>query len=175
MEKIMVIGVSPGAGKSTFARQLGERTGIPVTHLDTLYWKPGWEESSNEEFLLAQQAIVQEDRWIVEGNYSGTFSIREPRADTVIYLELPRWLCLYRVLKRRVQYHGKTRDDMAEGCPEKIDWEFLKFILSTYGPRKDKMRQRLQRYAKEGKTVHQLKTRRHIDGFLNTFTGIVEI
>lgn len=168
MNRIMVIGVSSGVGKSTFARRLGELTGLEVTHLDRLYWKPNWVEASKEEFIEAQQQVVLNNEWIIEGNYTDTFDIREPHADTIIYLELPLWVCLYRVLKRRVQYHGKTRDDIGEGCQEKIDKEFLKFIVTTYGPRKKKMMERMQHYAKEEKTVHYLKTSRQIDGFLGT-------
>ena len=74
MNKIMVIGVSAGAGKSTFARRLGELTGIEVTHLDRLYWKPNWVEAPSEEFSAAQQQVVQNEQWIIEGNYTGTFT-----------------------------------------------------------------------------------------------------
>lgn len=169
MNKIMVIGVSAGAGKSTFARRLGELTGIEVTHLDRLYWKPNWIEAPSEEFSAAQQRVVQQERWIMEGNYAGTVHIREPHADTIIYLELPLRVCLYRVLKRRVQYHGKTRQDIGEGCKEKIDRAFLKFIVTTYGARKKTMMERMHRYAEEGKTVHYLKTPAQIDGFLATY------
>lgn len=165
----MVIGVSAGAGKSTFSRRLGEITGIEVTHLDRLYWRPRWEEAPREEFSSAQQKIVEKNRWIIEGNYTSTINIREPHADTVIYIELPMHVCLYRVIKRRIQYHGKTREDMTEGCPEKIDWEFIKFIVTTYKRRKVKMHERMERYANEGKTVHYLKTAEQIEGFLSTF------
>ena len=171
MNKIMVIGVSAGAGKSTFARRLGELTGIEVTHLDCLYWKPNWVEASVQEFSAAQQQVVQNEQWIVEGNYSGTFDIREPYADTIIYLELPLRVCLYRVLKRRVQFHGKTRKDVGEGCKEKLDQAFVKFIVSTYGARKKKMLERIQSYAEDGKTVHYLKTSAQIAGFLATYKG----
>ena len=168
MNRILVIGVGSGAGKSTFARRLGKLTGIEVTHLDRLFWKPGWVESSVEEFTEAQQQVILNDTWIIEGNYTGTIDIRESHADTIIYLELPLQVCLYRVLKRRIQYHGKTRSDVGEGCEEKIDWAFLKFILTTYGPRKKKMIVRMQHYANEGKTVYYLKTRQQIQGFLDT-------
>lgn len=169
MNKIMVVGVSAGAGKSTFARRLGELTGIEVTHLDSLYWKPNWVEAPAEEFSAAQQQVVQRDRWIMEGNYARTVHIREPHADTVIYLELPLLVCLYRVLKRRVQYHGKTRRDIGEGCKEKMDKAFLKFIVTTYGMRKKTMIERMHFYAEEGKTVHYLKTQGQIQGFLDTW------
>lgn len=169
MNKIMVIGVSAGAGKSTFARRLGELTGIEVTHLDRLFWKPNWVEATPEEFFEAQQQVVQRDRWIMEGNYAKTAHIREPHADTVIYLELPLRVCLYRVLKRRVQFHGKTRQDIGEGCKEKMDKAFLKFIITTYSARKKSMKERMERYAEEGKTVHYLKTQGEIQRFLDTY------
>ena len=108
----------------------------------------------------------------MEGNYARTVHIREPHADTVIYLELPLCVCLYRVVKRRVQYHGKTREDIGEGCKEKIDGAFLKFIVTTYGARKKTMKKRMQRYAEEGKTVHYLKTPAQIEGFLATYNRI---
>jgi len=169
MNRIMVIGVSAGVGKSTFARRLGELTRIEVTHLDRLYWKPGWVEVSDAEFCDAQQQVVPNDEWIIEGNYSKTFAIREPHANTVIYLELPLLICLYRVLKRRMQYRGKTRSDMGEGCKEKIDKAFLKFIVTTYGPRKREMLKRLRRYREEGKTVHYLKTPKQIEEFIISY------
>ena len=74
MNKIMVIGVGSGVGKSTFARRLGELTGIEVTHLDRLFWRPGWVEAPTEEFSEAQQQVVQNEKWIIEGNYTGTFA-----------------------------------------------------------------------------------------------------
>lgn len=171
MNRVIVIGVSSGVGKSTFARALGKLAGIDVTHLDRLYWKPGWVEAPAEEFSAAQRTIVEQDQWIIEGNYTSTIEIREPLADTVIYLELPLHVCLYRVVKRRIQYHGKTREDLTEGCPEKIDWAFIKFIVTTYGRRKKKMLERLQHYANEGKTVHHLRSIAQIEGFLSTFQG----
>ncbi|WP_342513494.1 topology modulation protein [Sporosarcina sp. FSL K6-1522] len=169
MHKVLVVGVSAGVGKSTFARRLGELTGLEVTHLDRLYWKPNWVEASAEEFSAAQQKVVEKDQWIMEGNYTGTFPIREAHADTLIYMELPLRVCLYRVLKRRVQYHGKTRQDIGEGCQEKIDWAFLKFIVTTYGTRKKTMQERMQRFAEQGKTVHYLTTTAQIEGFLATY------
>ncbi|GEN84852.1 topology modulation protein [Sporosarcina luteola] len=169
MKRVMVIGVSAGVGKSSFSRELGKLTGIQVTHLDRLYWKPGWVEAPSEEFSAAQRKIVKKDQWIIEGNYTSTIEIREPLADTVIYLELPMCVCLYRVIKRRIQYHGKTREDLTQGCPEKIDWAFVKFIVTTYSRRKKKMLERMQRYANEGKTVHHLKSSAQIEGFLSTY------
>lgn len=171
MNRIMVIGVSAGSGKTTFARRLGELTGIEVAHLDRHYWKSGWIESATEEFIAIQREIVERDQWIIEGNYTSTIDIREPHAETVIYLEVPMRVCLYRVIKRRIKYHGRTREDLPPGCPEKIDWAFIKFIVSTYNRRKRKMAERLKRYANEGKTVHYLKSAAQIEEFLSAFQG----
>ncbi len=168
MERIMVVGISAGAGKSTFARRLGEILGFPVVHLDTLYWKPGWVEAPVQEFRAAQEKAVQEESWIMEGNYSDTFEIRMRCADTLIYLELPLYVCLFRVMKRRVMNAGKTRPDMTPGCKEKIDWDFLKFILTTYYPRKKKMQKRFGDFKgiDENNMVIELKSKREIRQFL---------
>lgn len=165
MRKIMIIGVASGVGKSTFAKKVGEHLNIPVYHLDTLYWKPNWVETSIEEFRQKQEEIVLKKEWIIEGNYTGTFDIRIPHADTIIYLELPLLVCLYRVVKRRIENHGKTRSDMTVGCPEKIDWPFIKFILTTYYPRRRKMAERFELYRRD-KKVMVLKSKNEIKAFL---------
>lgn len=127
MTKIAVIG-SPGAGKSTLARQLGQVLGIEVFHLDALYWKPGWVETPKEEWVEIQKELVIKDSWIIDGNYGSTIEIRLQAAEVIIFLDLPRTVCLWRVVKRRFQYAWQRRPDMAEGCPEKIDWEFLRWV-----------------------------------------------
>ena len=140
VKRIMVMGVSAGVGKSTFARELGEILNIDVYHLDSFYWKPNWVEAPQEEFANSQQEIVEQDEWIIEGNYNRTYDIRAQHADTIIYLELPLLVCLYRVIKRWISHIGETRSDMGEGCIEKLDYPFLKYILTTYKRRKKQMR-----------------------------------
>lgn len=169
MNRIVVLGVSAGAGKSSFARKLSEKTTIPVYHLDAYFWKPGWVENSEEEFSAQQRKLVEKEHWIIEGNYSSTYNIREQRADTIIYLELPLIICLYRVVKRRIIYHGKTRPDLGEGCPEKLDKAFLKFIVSTYYERKIKMRKRIEQFKEENphNQVVLLRNQKEIDQFFN--------
>jgi adenylate kinase family enzyme len=149
MNKIMLLGVSAGVGKSTFARRLGGILKIDVYHLDTIFWKPGWIEASIDEFRSVQEKIVQNEQWIIEGNYSKTYELRMEKADTIIYLELPLYLCMYRVFKRFFQHLGKTRPDMTIGCDEKLDWKFIKFILTTYNNRKIVMRERLEYFLKK--------------------------
>ncbi|WP_099157410.1 DNA topology modulation protein [Virgibacillus ndiopensis] len=127
MRKILIIGGS-GAGKSTLARQLGDILHIPVYHLDSIFWKPGWQSIERDDLISEQRKIVQNNTWIIDGNYSTTIDIRLNEADTVIFLHYKTIRCLYGVVKRRIQYHGKTRPDMGQDCPEKLDFEFLQWV-----------------------------------------------
>jgi adenylate kinase family enzyme len=126
MRRIVILGCS-GTGKSTLARRLGRRLGLPVIHLDQLYWRPGWQKPDPEEFRSRVAAAVAGDAWITDGNYSATFDLRLPRADAVIILERARWRPLCRVLRRRI-IERRTRPDLPEGCPERFDWELLRYI-----------------------------------------------
>lgn len=127
MKRIVVIG-SGGAGKSTFSRQLGEILAIPVIHLDSLFWRPGWERTPEDEWAAKITELVEGDTWIMDGNFGGTREIRMRAADTIIFLDLPRSLCLFRILKRTFYYRGRTRPDMAEGCTESLSLEFLQWV-----------------------------------------------
>lgn len=127
MKRIAVIG-SPGTGKSTFATRLGEVSGLPVFHLDKEFWLPGWTEPDKTEFRARVAEICDMPEWIIDGNYSSTYHLRLPAADTIILLEASRWICMWRAVKRVLQSYGRTRPDMAEGCPERFDLEFMRYI-----------------------------------------------
>jgi adenylate kinase family enzyme len=127
MQRIMILG-SGGAGKSTLARQLGDVLSLPVTHIDQLFWQPHWHAVERDTLIARQHAVVTQPQWIMDGNYTSTLDIRLAHADTVIVLNMPRWLCLYRVIVRRIVYHNRTRPDMGADCPEHLTWEFLQFI-----------------------------------------------
>lgn len=165
VERIMVVGISPGVGKSTFARKLSKILHIDVYHLDTLYWEPGWVEASRESFAAKQKEIIHQTHWIIEGNYKQTFDLREQFADTIIYLELPLSICLFRVMKRWLFNIGKYRPDRAEGCEEKLDFAFLHFICSTYFARKKTMNMRLRKL-ESSKNVINLRSKKEINLFL---------
>ncbi len=124
---IAIIG-SAGAGKSTFARILADQTQIPVHHLDCLYWKKGWIERTRPEFIEIQQEIISHYHWIIDGNYRSTMDLRLNAADVIIFLNFPRHICLWRAIKRVFLFWNKDRPDITDGCRERIDWEFLKFL-----------------------------------------------
>ena len=105
-----------------------EVLGLPVIHLDTHFWRSGWVEPTDEEWVEQLRDLLQRDRWIMDGNFGGTLEMRLEAADTVVYLDTPRRRCLVRVLLRVFRYRGKTRSDLAPGCPEKLDWKFLMWI-----------------------------------------------
>jgi adenylate kinase family enzyme len=127
MKRIVILGCG-GAGKSILARRLGEILDLEVIHLDTVFWRPGWKPMPNDEFDEAQGRLLQGDSWIIDGNFSRTLAMRLAAADTAIFLDFPRGLCLRRAVKRWIQHHGKSRPDMADGCSEKLDLEFLRWI-----------------------------------------------
>lgn len=129
MQRILVIG-SPGAGKSTLSHALAWRSGIPLFHLDRMFWLPGWIERDRDEGRAELAGILAQDRWIIDGNYGSTLPMRLQRADSVVWLDYPTHLCLTRVFKRWSQYRGRTRPDMTEGCPENLNFEFLFYVLN---------------------------------------------
>ncbi|HYP53858.1 MAG TPA: DNA topology modulation protein [Pyrinomonadaceae bacterium] len=127
MKKVLVIG-SGGAGKSTFARRLGRRLNLEVIHLDRHFWGAGWVEPPRDEWARYVEELTARESWVMDGNYSGTLAQRVAACDTIIVLDLPRAVCLWRVVKRAVRYRGRTRPDMAEGCHERLTLEFARWV-----------------------------------------------
>ena len=169
MKRIVIFGYS-GCGKSTLARQLGEILDIEPTHMDALHWLPNWVESSVEYKTERLKPILKRDRWIVDGNYRRVlWKERLDGADTIIFLDFNRFLCLYRVIKRRIMYSGRTRPDMGEGCKEKIDFEFIKWVLWD-GRKKKKKKEELLDFLKNElhKNVYVFKRPEELETFLES-------
>ncbi|MDQ2747323.1 MAG: DNA topology modulation protein [Acidobacteriota bacterium] len=164
MKRILVIG-SSGAGKSTFSRRLGKIVGIEVVHLDKLHWKPNWTEPSKDEWQKILAEAVKKDSWIMDGNYSRTIEMRVAACDTVIFLDMPRVVCIYRILQRVAFYYGKHRPDMAEGCNEQFDWKFLVWVWNYPNRSKPIVEKILKEYEGE-KTVVRLSSKRAAENFL---------
>jgi adenylate kinase family enzyme len=164
MRRIMVIG-SGGAGKSTFARRLGSLLDIPVIHLDVEHWGPGWVEPPKDLWRRRVEELVGGEAWIIDGNYSGTLDVRLAACDTVIFLDLPRSVCLWRVLKRALMYKGSSRPDMAEGCREKLNSSFLVWIWNYPSRTRPKVVELLKRHS-QTKRVVRLRSRAEVEKFL---------
>ena len=165
-KRIMVIG-SSGSGKSTMAKRLGERTGLPVIHMDAIYWQPGWVATPADEVYERATAAADRPAWVFDGNHSKSRDYRMERADTVIYLDFSRFTCVWRVLKRWIRNYGKTRPDMGEGCPEKIDLDFLKFVWG-HSPRLRKSVPPWLATIQPPKQVYHLKGNRAVRDFLRS-------
>jgi adenylate kinase family enzyme len=165
MERVIIIGCG-GAGKSTLARKMGEKTGLPVVHLDKLFWKPGWVESAKAEIDEIIRREMEQPRWIMDGNYNRTLAQRIARCDTVIYLDFSRIACLLGVIKRVLTTYGTVRPDMGAGCPERFDLEFLKWVWNYNRDRREN-NYRLLNEATHAQTV-VLKNRRAVRKFLDT-------
>ena len=160
----MVIG-SGGAGKSVFSVDLAARIGLPVIHLDREYWGPGWQPMAEDAWEARIRELVAPDRWILDGNFGGTIPIRLAAADTVVFLDLPRLVCLWSVVRRRVTHRGRSRPDMTPGNAEKLD---LRFLLWIWGYPKTRRPGILAQLAALPPTtrVTRLRSRREMAAFL---------
>lgn len=128
--KTAVIGYS-GAGKSTLAGTLGDIYGCPVLYLDRIQFLPGWEERDREEARkMVNDFMDTENAWVIDGNYKGFFQERRlEEADQILFFNFSRARCLYQAIKRYLQNIGTVRKDAADGCIEKIDLEFIRWII----------------------------------------------
>ena len=135
MRRVMIIGPC-GSGKSTLAREIAPRLGLPLVHMDQLGWQAGWVETEKAELNARLADAVAQERWLIEGHYGGSLLPRLERADTVIYLDFPIRLCLWRLIKRIVTLRGQSRPDMPDGCPERFDAAFIWYVMNwNSGPR----------------------------------------
>jgi adenylate kinase family enzyme len=166
VQRVAILGAG-GAGKSELARALAERTGLPVVHLDAVYWRPGWTAPPPEEFRATLDAAVARERWILDGNFlrDDSEDPRFVRADTVVFLDYPRSTCLRRALGRWLRDRRRQRADLPQGCPEGFDLPFLRWVWNY--PRKNRP-DVLARLEKLGPAVavHRLRSDADVRWFL---------
>ncbi len=140
MRRVVIVG-SYGAGKTTLAAEIGPPLGLDVHHLDALRWEPGWRLRPLDEWQAILADIVREEKWIIEGNFEQTLEPRLRRADTVIVLDFPFWLCLWRVVKRRL--HGGPRHDLPPGLEERLNLRTLSLVWGYRGRPRDEILRRV--------------------------------
>jgi adenylate kinase family enzyme len=162
--RVLIVGCA-GAGKTTVAVRLAGLLGLPVIHLDCEYWRPGWRHTPPDEWQSRVEELVRREDWVMDGNYGGTLERRLTRADAVVFLDLPRLICLRRVVLRSLRYLGRSRPDLPPGCPERLEWQFLLWVWN-YGRRS---RGRVIRLlAASGLPVVHLRTGREAERWLRT-------
>ena len=159
MDRVMVIG-SGGAGKTTVARRIAAATGLPLVHLDRLFWQPGWVRTPTDEWQRIVEKLVAGDRWVIDGNYGGTMALRLAFADTVVFLDVPRLRCVTRIVKRALVNRRRTHDDMTPGCPERVTWEFLRWVWDYPTLHRPGILSRLKAFESEGGRVVILRSDR---------------
>jgi adenylate kinase family enzyme len=165
VRKVAVIG-SGGAGKSTFARRLGEQTGLPVVHLDQLYWHPGWVETPGEAWRELQRNLVEGEAWILDGNYGATLDIRLSAAETVVFFDFPRALCVRRAAWRSIRHRGQSIQ--ASDCPERLNGEFLRWVWSYPTNSRPRAVEAMNRHARQAE-IFVLRRPRDADQLLHDF------
>lgn len=162
--KIALLGYS-GSGKSTLAAFLGSEKSIPVLHLDTVQFVEHWEERDSEEALEIVEDFMGKSSWVIDGNYTKFYQERRlAEADQIILLMFSPWASLKRVIGRRIKYHHKTRPDMASGCDEKLDKEFLWWVLYE-GRRKDRHQHFLDIQKRYPEKTFLIKNQKQLDQF----------
>jgi adenylate kinase family enzyme len=168
VKKIAIIG-SPGAGKSTLARKMANVLHINVFHLDSFYWKKNWQPITRTEITEIQKEIFSKEAWIIDGNFQSTMDMRIQAADTIIFLDFPSLTCLFQAIKRSIIYYNKTRPDMGEGCKEKFDLDFYKWIWSFRKANRPAILKKIQPIMTK-KNVIILKSNNDVQLFLKEIT-----
>ncbi len=111
--------------KHIFLLKLGKILGIPVYHLNVYYYNPNWQGIPIDEFTKINTELINNKQWILDGNYKITMQLRMKACDTIVFIDRPRFICYFNIFKRLIKYYGKHRADMAPGCKESFDWDFI--------------------------------------------------
>lgn len=161
MRRVVVLGCA-GSGKSTVARELGRRTGLPVVNLDELFWQPGWVQPAEASWRAVQRRLVAEATWVLDGNYASTYDERLPLADTVVVLDTARWRCLLRIVRRELRLRGQ---ELAPGCPHRVDRSLLRYVWQFPTHHRPKLEAGLRTVPPDARVV-RLRSTREVRAFL---------
>jgi len=164
--RILVTGC-PGGGKSALARALSASLGLSYISMDRdFYWLPGWKKRDRSDIDRLISEVVAQERWIMDGTGLGSFHLRLPRADLVIWLRLPRVVCLWRAISRTIRYRGRNRPEMPEGCPERLTPDMVGYIWNFERHAAPKIKAAFQQFGPDV-PVLQLKSRRQVRELLD--------
>jgi len=170
--RVLVTGMA-GSGKSTFSRALAARTGLPVIHLDLQYWKPGWVEPSDNEWREKQRSLFAADAWIADGNYYETLDLPLERAETVVFLDTPWWICAARAFARGLR---KPEGAMPEGCEDSArrrlrdEWWIVGRVWRYRRREPEQARAMISRHGSHT-ALHVLRSKREAKEFLESVSG----
>jgi adenylate kinase family enzyme len=167
VKRIVVLG-NGGSGKSQLARELSRRTGLPVVHLDPLFWRPGWKAGPRADFRRAVDEAAAREGWIIDGNFVNAGDTRFDRADTAIFLDLPRRICITRAVRRFLREWRRRRPDLPEGCQEGLDWHFVRWMWNFDRDDRPQILERLRQ--SEADVVH-LRSPIEVERFLASVRG----
>jgi adenylate kinase family enzyme len=170
MQRIMIIG-GAGTGKSTLARAMGARLNLPVVHLDRHYWSPGWVAPEPDEWRRRVAELAAADAWVMDGNYSGTLDLRLPRAEALVWLDLPRWIYFPRAVWRSAANYGRERADIGPGCREQLDLDFLFNWVWNYPTRSRPRTLQLLESLGRSKRIVVLRRPREVRDFCDGLPG----
>lgn len=171
-KKIAIIG-NAGSGKTTLAFALHKKLHLPVIHLDQYYWLPNWQRVDFEIFNAQHEKLCKTESWIMEGSFSKTFPTRLAHADVIIFIDLPRRICIWRILKRAISYYGKVIPGNPAQCKQNIfSFKFLEFLQWTWEHNKRHAPYIYQMLSELQKTkpVYILKSTQEIQEFLKENT-----
>ena len=159
MKKVIIIGC-PGSGKSTFARKLKKITGLPLYHLDMMYWKSDRTTVTKEVFLDRLREAMDNSEWIIDGNYGGSLEMRFEECDTVFFLDYPTEVCIEGIESRK----GQPRSDMPWVENDSTDEDFIAFINNYNSQSRPKVLNLMEKYA--SKNIITFHSREESEEFL---------
>ncbi len=171
--RILVMG-PPGSGKSTLARIIGQSLKLPVVHLDALFWNPGWVQPEASEFRDKVATAALQDNWVMDGDYTACLDLRLQRADTAIWLDLPRSVYFPRALWRSIKNYGRERDDVGIGNRERFEFAFFRDWVWTYPTRARAKQAALMAALPADVHGMTLRTRAEVTNFITGLPGSLD-
>ena len=166
MRRIIVVGCQ-GSGKTSLAIRLGQKLSLPIVHLDVLFWQPGWTPSDKTSFRTRVLDAIAGECWIVDGSFSGlALDLTLARADTLVTIDRPRWLCLWRIVWRSAFDRNPMRPDLPKGCREKFDWNLMQEAWHYNTRRRPAIETERLKYG-AGVRIVRLSRDHDIEDFLN--------